>query len=94
MMDVPLQKFLHKSEEMKMSHQEVKQEGKESDGNPQIKGQNPQKQRDLAQRNSINAVPKADFVVMNPTHFAVAIKYDEKPWGRPKSSPKVPICWP
>lgn len=83
MIDVPLQKFLHMGE-MKMSHQEVKQEGKESDGNPQIKAKIRQKQRDLAQRNSINSVPKADFVVMNPTHFAVAIRYDEKTMGAPQ----------
>ncbi len=83
MIDVPLQKFLHMGE-MKMSHQEVKQEGKESDGNPQVKAKIRQKQRDLAQRNSINSVPKADFVVMNPTHFAVAIRYDEKTMGAPQ----------
>ena len=83
MIDVPLQKFLHMGE-MKMSHQEVKKEGKESDGNPQIKAKIRQKQRDLAQRNSINSVPKADFVVMNPTHFAVAIRYDEKTMGAPQ----------
>lgn len=83
MIDVPLQKFLHMGE-MKMSHQEVKQEGKESDGNPQVKAKIRQKQRDLAQRNSINAVPKADFVVMNPTHFAVAIRYDETTMGAPQ----------
>jgi flagellar biosynthetic protein FlhB len=73
MIDFPLQRFLHK-DEMKMSHQEVKQEGKESDGNPQIKAKIRQKQRDMAQKNSINAVPKADFLVKNPTHFAVAIR--------------------
>ena len=83
MIDVPLQKFLHMNE-MKMSHQEVKQEGKESDGNPQVKAKIRQKQRDLAQRNSINSVPTADFVVMNPTHFAVAIRYDEKTMGAPQ----------
>ena len=83
MIDFPLQKYLHK-DEMKMSHQEVKQEGKESDGNPQIKAKIRQKQRDMAQRNSVNAVPKADFVVMNPTHFAVAIRYDEKTMGAPQ----------
>lgn len=81
--DVPLQAFLHKGE-MKMSHQEVKQEGKESDGNPQIKGKIRQRQRELAQKGSVNAVPKADFVVMNPTHFAVAIRYDEKTMQAPQ----------
>ncbi|QDL56100.1 EscU/YscU/HrcU family type III secretion system export apparatus switch protein [Rhodoferax aquaticus] len=83
MVDVPLQIFLHK-DEMKMSHQEVKQEGKESDGNPQMKGKIRQRQRDLAQKGSVNAVPKADFVVMNPTHFAVAIRYDEKTMQAPQ----------
>ncbi len=83
MVDVPLQTFLHK-DQMKMSHQEVKQEGKESDGNPQIKSKIRQKQRELAQKSSVNAVPKADFVVMNPTHFAVAIRYDEKSMRAPR----------
>lgn len=83
MADVPLQSFLHKGE-MKMSHQEVKQEGKENDGNPQMKGKMRQRQRELAQKGSVNAVPKADFVVMNPTHFAVAIRYDEKTMHAPQ----------
>lgn len=83
MVDVPLQSFLHKSK-MKMSHQEVKQEGKESDGNPQMKGKLRQRQREISQGNSIAAVPKADFVLMNPTHFAVAIKYDDKTMRAPQ----------
>ena len=83
MVDVPLQSFLHKSK-MKMSHQEMKQEGKESDGNPQMKGKLRQRQREISQGNSIGAVQKADFVLMNPTHFAVAIKYDEKTMRAPQ----------
>lgn len=83
MVDVPLQNFLHQSK-MKMSHQEVKQESKESDGNPQMKGRLRQRQREIAQGNSIGAVPKADFVLMNPTHFAVAIKYDDKTMRAPQ----------
>jgi flagellar biosynthetic protein FlhB len=83
MVDVPLQSFLHKGE-MKMSFQEVKQEGKENDGNPQMKQKLRQKMRDLAQKSSVTAVPKADFVVMNPTHFAVAIQYDEKTMAAPR----------
>ncbi len=81
--DVPLQTFLHKSR-LKMSHQEVKQEHKESEGNPHVKGRLRQRQRELSQRNSISAVPKADFVVMNPTHFAVAIRYDENSMRAPQ----------
>ena len=76
LVDVPLQAFFFK-ERLKMSHEEVKQEHKESDGNPHIKGRIRQKQREIADRASVSAVPKADFVVMNPTHYAVALKYDE-----------------
>ena len=83
MVDVPLQNFLHKSK-MKMSHQEMKQEHKESDGNPQMKGKLRQRQREISQGNSIAAVPKADFVLMNPTHFAVAIRYDDKTMRAPQ----------
>ena len=83
MIDVPLQRFLHR-DQMKMSHQELKEEGKQADGNPQLKGKIRQRQREIAQRSSVNAVPKADFVVMNPTHFAVAIKYDDKTMRAPQ----------
>lgn len=83
MIDVPLQNFLHKSR-MKMSFQEMKQENKESEGNPQMKGQLRKRQREISQGNSIAAVPKADFVLMNPTHFAVAVKYDDKTMRAPQ----------
>jgi len=83
LVDVPLQVFLHKSR-MKMSHQEMKQEGKESDGNPQMKGRLRQRQRDIAQGNSVQAVPKADFVLMNPTHYAVALRYDDSTMAAPQ----------
>jgi len=81
--DVPLQTFLLKSR-LKMSHQEVKQEHKESDGNPQMKGKMRARAREIANRSSVAAVPKADFVLMNPTHFAVAIKYDDKTMAAPQ----------
>ena len=83
MFDVPMQIFLHKSR-LKMSHQEVKQEYKESEGNPQLKGKLRQRAREIANRRSIQAVPKADFVLMNPTHFAVALRYDEKTMAAPQ----------
>jgi type III secretion system FlhB-like substrate exporter len=70
---------------LKMSHQEVKQEHKESEGNPHMKGRMRQRQRELSHRQQRQgAVPKADFVVMNPTHYAVAIKYDDKTMGAPQ----------
>jgi flagellar biosynthesis protein FlhB len=81
--DVQLQNFLHKSR-LKMSHQEVKQEQKESEGSPQLKGRLRQRQREISHGNSISAVVRADFVVMNPTHFAVAIRYDEKTMRAPQ----------
>ena len=81
--DVPLQVFLHNAR-LKMSHEEVKQENKESNGNPHTKGRQRQRQREIAQRSSVAAVPKADFVVMNPTHYAVALKYDDKNMGAPQ----------
>ena len=84
MVDVPLQRFLHRAR-LKMSHQEFKQEHKESEGNPQVKGKLRARQRELAQSNSISAVPKADFVVMNPTHFAVAVRYDEHTMHAPQA---------
>lgn len=83
MVDVPLQVFLHKSR-LKMSHQELKQEGKENEGNPQMKGRLRQRQRDIAQGNSVKAVPKADFVLMNPTHYAVALRYDDATMAAPR----------
>src|SRR5690606_34300380 len=65
-------------------HQEVKQEHKESEGSPELKGRIRQKQREIAQRASIGAVPKADFVVTNPTHYSVALRYDEATMAAPQ----------
>ena len=81
--DFPAQKFLH-AQRMRMSHQEVKQEHKEAEGDPHVKGQRRQRQREMAQRNSVGAVPKADLVVMNPTHYAVAIRYDDTSMAAPR----------
>ena len=81
--DVPLQKFLHASR-LKMSLEEVKREHKEAEGDPHVKSQRRARQRELAQRNSIGAVPRADLVVMNPTHYAVAIRYDDATMNAPR----------
>ena len=62
--------------EMKMTKQEVKDEYKNTEGDPQIKGRIRQKMREVSQRRMMQDVPKADVVITNPTHFAVAIKYD------------------
>lgn len=83
MVDVPLQAFFFKNG-LKMSHEEVKQEHKESEGSPQLKGRMRQRQREIADGASVTAVPKADFVVMNPTHYAVALKYDDQTMNAPQ----------
>lgn len=83
LIDVPLQQYLHRHR-LRMSLQEVKDEHKESEGNPQLKGRMRQRQREMAQRNSIGRVPKADLVVMNPTHYAVALKYDDATMAAPQ----------
>ena len=83
LVDVPLQQHFFKAR-LKMSHQEVKQEHKESDGDPHTKGRQRQRQREIADGASVTAVPKADFVVMNPSHYAVALKYDENSMNAPQ----------
>lgn len=61
---------------LKMSKQEVKEEYKQTEGNPEIKSKIKQKQRQISMRRMMQEVPKADVVITNPTHFACAIKYD------------------
>lgn len=63
-------------EDMKMTKQEVKDEFKNTEGNPEIKGRQRQKMREVSQRRMMQDVPKADVVITNPTHYAVAVKYD------------------
>ncbi len=71
------------NEEMKMTKQEVKDEFKNSEGDPQIKGRQRQRMREASQRRMMQDVPKADVVITNPTHFAVAIKYDAEESAAP-----------
>lgn len=61
---------------IKMTASEIKQEMKQSEGDPQIKGKIRRLQREIAQRRMMQDVPKADVIITNPTHFAVAIKYE------------------
>lgn len=83
LIDFPMQKFLH-AQRLRMSREEVKQEHKQNEGDPHVKGQRRRRQRELAHRMSIGAVPKADLVVMNPTHYAVAIQYDDATMSAPR----------
>ena len=66
------------NEDMKMTKQEVKDEYKNTEGDPQIKGRQRQRMREASQRRMMQDVPKADVVITNPTHLAVAIKYDSE----------------
>lgn len=61
---------------LRMSKQEIKEENKEVEGNPEIKSKIRQKQRQMSMRRMLQDIPKADVVITNPTHYAVAIKYD------------------
>ena len=74
--DVPFQLYNY-AEKLKMTKQEVKQESKESEGNPEIKARIRQQQREMARRRMMAEIPNADVVITNPTHYAVAIKYKE-----------------
>lgn len=83
LIDVPLQFFKHHAD-LRMTLEEVKQENKESDGDPHIKGERRRKQRELSRGRMLSAVPTADVVVTNPTHYAVALKYDEATMAAPR----------
>lgn len=74
--DVPIQLWQH-AKQLKMSREEIKQEMKESDGSPEVKGKIRRLQQEMARRRMMAEVPTADVVVTNPTHFAVALRYDE-----------------
>lgn len=74
-LDAPYQKWTW-LRKLKMTRQELRDEMKESEGNPQVKGKIRQMQFQLSQRRMMEAVPAADVIVVNPTHYAVALKYD------------------
>jgi len=75
--DVPYQLY-HYASKLKMTKEEVRQESKESEGNPEIKARIRQQQREMAKRRMMSEIPKADVVITNPTHYAVAIKYQDE----------------
>jgi flagellar biosynthetic protein FlhB len=73
--DAPYQLW-HNAEEMKMTMQEVKDEYKQTEGSPEIKGRIRRMQREMAQRRMMQDVPNADVIITNPEHYAVALQYD------------------
>ena len=83
MIDVPYQLWSY-NKKLKMTKQEVKDEAKESEGNPEIKAKIRQQQREMARRRMMSKVPTADVVITNPTHYAVALQY-------PENSNRAPI---
>jgi flagellar biosynthetic protein FlhB len=81
--DAPLQRVMY-LRQLRMSREEMKQEHKEQEGNQEVKGKMKARMREMSRRRMLSAVPTADLVVMNPTHYAVALKYDEHSMGAPK----------
>lgn len=81
--DVPFQLWQH-SKQLRMTKEELRQEGKEMEGDPQVKGRIRSMQREAARRRMMTQVPKADVIVTNPTHFAVALRYQDKKMRAPQ----------
>jgi flagellar biosynthetic protein FlhB len=82
-LDVPYQLWQH-HRKLRMTKEEVKREMRENEGDPHVKGRIRQQQRAMARRRMMAQVPKADVVVTNPTHFAVALQYADGQMGAPK----------
>ncbi len=80
--DVPFQLWNHKRQ-LKMTRQEVKQENKDTDGSPELKGRIRRTQMEIAMRRMMEEVPEADVIITNPTHFSVAVKYDQQEMRAP-----------
>ena len=83
LIDVPLQRRLL-AQRLRMSVEEMKREMREAEGNTEVKGKMRVRMREMANRRMLAAVPRADLVVMNPTHYAVALKYDEAKMNAPR----------
>jgi len=83
MVDVPLQLFEF-NRQMRMTRQEVRDEAKDSEGRPETKRRIRQMQQAIARRRMLHKVPKADVIIVNPTHFAVALQYDPASMRAPR----------
>lgn len=83
LIDVPFQLWRYYAG-LRMTKEELKQEYKEMEGDPQLKARIRSQQREIARKRMMSEVPKADVVVTNPTHFAVALKYDSSKMGAPQ----------
>jgi flagellar biosynthetic protein FlhB len=81
--DAPYQVWNH-TRQLKMTKQEIKDEFKSTEGNPEIKGRIKQTQYEMSQRRMMSEVPNSDVVITNPTHYSIALKYDPNVGGAPK----------
>lgn len=82
LIDVPFQKWNH-TRQLRMTKQELKDENKETEGSPEVKGRIRRMQIQLSQQRMMQDVPKADVIITNPTHYAVALRYDQTKAGAP-----------
>jgi len=82
LVDVPFQIWDY-NKQLKMTFQEVKDENKDTEGNPEVRGRVRRAQRDIAQRRMMQDVPEADVIITNPEHYSVALKYDPKTMAAP-----------
>mgnify|MGYP000454043807 FL=1 len=80
--DAPYQVWNH-TRQLKMTKQEIKDEFKNTEGNPEIKGRIKQTQYEMSQRRMMSEVPNSDVVITNPTHYSIALKYDPNVGGAP-----------
>jgi flagellar biosynthetic protein FlhB len=80
--DVPFQLWQY-HQEMRMTREEVRKESRESEGSPEMKGRIRAMQREMAERRMMDDVPRADVIVVNPTHYAIALRYDDKTMRAP-----------
>ena len=80
--DVPFQIWDHKKQ-LKMTRQEIREEMKDTEGRPEVRGRIRQLQREMATRRMMDEVPKADVIVTNPTHYAVALRYNQARMNAP-----------
>ncbi len=85
--DAPYQVWNH-NRQLKMTKQEIKDEHKNTEGSPEIKGRIRRTQYEMSQRRMMSEVPESDVVITNPTHYSVALKYDAKVGGAPVLSAK------
>ena len=82
LVDVPFQIWDY-NKQLKMTFQEIKDENKDTEGNPEVRGRAKRMQREISQRRMMSEVPEADVIITNPEHYSIALKYDPKTMAAP-----------